>query len=86
VGVVNDLACRFRDGGDEPRGRAQSDACVLFESGGFGFVQPDTTVQFCAFVDRAWEFSPGDTLLTVRVRDTNGSVSAVAQLIVRVSP
>ncbi|GIW44140.1 MAG: hypothetical protein KatS3mg077_1422 [Candidatus Binatia bacterium] len=86
VGVVNDLACRFRDGGDEPRGRAQSDACVLFENGGFGFVQPDTTVQFCAFVDRAWEFSPGDTMLTVRVRDTNATVSAVAQMIVRVSP
>lgn len=85
VAVVNDLACRFRDGADEPRGRSLADACVLFGSGAFGFVRPDSAVQFCAFVDRAWEFPVGDTLLTARVRDTAGSVSAVAQIIVRVS-
>ncbi|MCX8070917.1 MAG: hypothetical protein N3C12_00500 [Candidatus Binatia bacterium] len=85
VAAVNDLSCRFRDGADEPRGRGLADACVLFGTGAFGFVRAESTVQFCAFVDRAWEFPPGDTLMSVRVRDTNGATSSVAQLIVRVT-
>jgi hypothetical protein len=84
VNVVNDLACRFRDGTDEPRGRALADACVLFDNGAFGFVRPDSSVQFCALVDRAWQFPPGETLLSVRVRDSAGNLSAVSQIIVRV--
>ncbi len=85
VAAVNDFSCRFRNGADEPRGRALADACVLFASGGFGFVRADSTVQFCAMVDRAWEFPEGDTLLTARVRDASGNLSAVAQIVVRVS-
>lgn len=85
IAVVNDFSCRFRDGANEPRGRASADACVLFPTGGFGFVRMDSTVQFCAFVDRAWEFPAGDTLLSARVRDTNGNTSTVAQIVVRVS-
>lgn len=84
VQVVNDLSCRFRDGADEPRGRALADACVLFDNGAFGFARADSTVQFCALVDRAWAFPSGDTVLTVRVRDTNGNLSAVSQIVIRV--
>lgn len=84
--VVNDLACRFRDGVDQPSGRTAGDACVQFDNGSFGFVAPDSTVQFCALVDRAWTFPDGDTLLTARLRDTSGNVGAPAKMIVRIAP
>ncbi len=84
IGVVNDLACRFRDGVDQPQGRTAVDACVQFENGSFGFVAADSTVQFCALVDRAWAFPDGDTLLTARVRDASGNVGATARILVRV--
>lgn len=85
LATVNDLACRFRDGVDQPLGRTAADACVQFENGSFGFVAPDSTLQFCALVDRAWSFPPGDTLLTVRLRDTNGNVGPLARIIIRIA-
>lgn len=85
VAAVNDLACRFRDGAGQSLGRTAADACVQFDNGSFGFVAPDSTLQFCALVDRAWSFPPGDTLLTVRLRDTSGNVGAPAQIVVRIT-
>jgi len=82
---VNDLACRFRDGADAPVGRGGSDSCVYFESTStYHFVDSDSTLQFCGFVDGILRFRPGDTLVTVRLRDVDDNVGAPAQLIVRV--
>ena len=71
---LNDLACRFIDGGGNKIGRkcGDSTACVLGEDGIFGCVTTDATVQFCGFIGQALTFPPGDTLVTVRVRDVAG--------------
>ena len=83
INTVNDLACRFLDGAGNPVGRG-GDACVLFPSGEFHFVNPQTTLQFCGFIDRPLEFQPGDTLVTVQLRDTDGNLGPSAQIVVRV--
>ena len=71
---LNDLGCRFIDGGGEKIGRTCGDstACVLGEDGIFGCVTPDATVQYCGFIGQPLTFPPGDTLVTVRVRDAQG--------------
>jgi hypothetical protein len=86
--AINDLACRFQDGQGQPVGRRDtSDACTLFlPEAEYHFVDPDSTIQFCALIDRPLSFPSGDTVVATRIRDTAGNVSAVAQLIVRVAP
>ncbi len=85
IDAVNDLACRFRDGADAPVGRGGSDSCVYFEStSSYRFAATGSTLQFCGFVDGVMRFQPGDTLVTVRLRDVEGNVGPPAQLIVRV--
>ena len=84
--AINDLACRFKDGQGQPVGRRDtSDACTLFlPEAQYRFVDPDSTIQFCALIDRPLSFPSGDTVVAARIRDTAGNVSAVAQLIVRI--
>ncbi|MBI3786023.1 MAG: hypothetical protein HY270_21750 [Deltaproteobacteria bacterium] len=82
--AVNDLACRFRDGSGQPNGRSSNDACILFGSGDFGFANSQSTLQFCAAVDSIIDFPSGDTLLTVRLRDTDGNLGPTARVIVRI--
>lgn len=84
VAAINDLACRFRSGADEPLGRGPEEACVLFPSGDYRFVSPLSTVQYCAAVDTRLAFPVGDTRLTVRARDAAGNVGAPRAMIVRV--
>jgi len=86
INTVNDLACRFVDGVGNYQGRAAADACVLFPSGDFGFVVDSSTVQFCGFISKVLEFAPGDTLTTVRLRDTDGQVGPAAQMIIHIGP
>ena len=86
IKTINDFACRFRDGQGLPRGVTQQDACVQFVSGDYGFVDVDSTLQFCGLVARTLAFPDGDTLVTVRLRDTNGFVGPSKQLIVRIEP
>jgi hypothetical protein len=62
------------------------DACVLFPSGDYGFVDATSTIEFCGQVARSLSFPDGDTLVTVRLRDAQGFVGPSAQLIVRVQP
>lgn len=83
---INDLACRFIDGGGNKVGRKCGDntACVLGSDGIFGCVTADATVQFCGFMGQALTFPPGDTIVTVRVRDVRGNFGAPRQLLVRV--
>lgn len=86
VAAINDFACRFRDGEGKPSGVGPADACTLFPSGDFGFVNPGSTVQYCAQVSRLIAFPEGDTVLTVRLRDVLGNVGAEAKIVVRVQP
>jgi len=86
IAAVNDLACRFVDGGDRPRARGGDDACIRFPSGDFGFAGAGSTVQFCGFVSRVFEFPPGDTLVTARLRDQADNPGPPDQIIIRVEP
>lgn len=83
---LNDLGCRFVDGLGMAVGRNCNgeQSCVRFESGEFGCVAPDATAQFCGFVARTFEFPAGDTLVSVRARDSQGNLGPIAQMIVRV--
>lgn len=84
IAAVNDLACRFLDGTGENRARTNvSDSCVNF-NGRFEFVAPDTTTQFCGFVNVPLGFPPGDTRVTARLRDAAGNWGGIAQIIIRV--
>jgi hypothetical protein len=84
---LNDLGCRFIDGGGNKIGRTCGDntACVLGDDGIFGCVTQEATVQYCGFIGQALTFPPGDTLVTVRVRDAQGNLGAPRQLVIRVS-
>ena len=83
IATVNDLACRFIDGSGHTQGRGPTEGCVLLDSGDEGFVNPASTVQFCGLIDKALTFPPGDTLVTVRLLDTDGNPGPIAQLVVR---
>lgn len=89
---INDLGCRFVNGGGEgqpsaPLGRKANDACTSVPpTGDLVFVnQAESTIQFCtAKITRAAEFLPGDTTITARVRDQAGNVGPASRIIVRV--
>jgi hypothetical protein len=84
--AINDLSCRFVNGSGDPKGRTEAEACTMFEDGNFGFVKPDTKVQFCALVAEPFSFPVGDTVVTVRVRDSSGQPGPPASFVVRVQP
>lgn len=83
--ALNDFGCRFIDGEGQPLGRSCGTGCVRFESGESGCVDERTQVQFCGQVAMPLAFPPGDTLVTVRVRDKGGNLGPPARLIVRVA-
>lgn len=82
--AISDLGCRFKDAAGNPGGRGPADACTRMPDGTDRFRAADSTVQFCALVDRPFAFPRGDTLVTVRLRDVAGHLSAPAALVVRV--
>jgi hypothetical protein len=78
--AMNDLACRFET-------FVESDAsCTLAKNGEYSFINQDSTTQFCMIVARAWAFPPGETLLSVRLRDTDGNPGPVKQMRILRSP
>ena len=78
--AINDFACRFET-------FIQSDSsCTMSPNGDYSFVNKDTTTQFCMLVAHAYAFPDGDTLLTVRVRDTDGNPGPVAHMRIRRVP
>jgi len=81
-------ASRFIDGADLQRGRPcnEETACLWIDDSHHGCVVPTTRLQFCGQISQNLEFRPGETLVTVRVRDTLGYLGPPAQLIVRVVP
>jgi hypothetical protein len=88
IDIVNDLACRFVDGGGAPIGRPSGYACVkYFPSEESGYANPQSTMEFCALITSDEQFPPAaDTALTVRLRDVDGNVGAPAQIIVHAGP
>lgn len=84
--AINDLACRFVDGGGQPLRRIVDDGCVKRPpTDDYGFMAADSWLQFCSIkVNRSIEFPPGDTMLTARLRDVEGNVGPVARIIIRV--
>lgn len=76
--ALNDFSCRFR-------AFSEADfACTQDNSGSFLFGNGGSTVQFCTLVNEVLTLPTGDTVLTVRLRDTAGQAGPSAQIVVRV--
>ncbi|MDX2169013.1 MAG: dockerin type I repeat-containing protein [Deltaproteobacteria bacterium] len=89
VDALNDLGCRFVDGTGQPQARNCAASCAKDANGDYACVDTATEAQFCVLVDTLLEFPPGDTLVTVRVRDKGRGTVAPnlgppSRLIVRV--
>jgi len=77
--ALNDLACRFKV-------FAETDfACTQNVRGNFVFADAGTVLQFCTLVNEALTFPPGDTVLSARLRDTEGHAGPPAEIVVRVA-
>jgi len=90
--ALNDFGCRFRNGGGGSSGRGLRDACTAFDDGSYHFVMAPgpgvlhpSTIQFCGLIDRPSAFPTGDTLLTARIRDLAGNLSAPSSVVIRVA-
>jgi len=83
--VINDLACRFKDGSGQRMGRDPDNACTLSPDGVFRTVSAISNIQFCGLVNAATEFPPGDTIVVVRIRDEDGNTSAPSTFVIRVA-
>jgi hypothetical protein len=76
-GALNDLACRFES-------FIESNAsCTVNKYGDFEFVSKQSKVQFCMVVARSWQFPLGDTLVSVRLRDTDGNPGPVSHFVMQ---
>jgi hypothetical protein len=73
AGPVNDFACRFTVG-----------PCTVDDMGMPRFLIQSSTVQFCGEITTPLAFSGGETLISLRLRDIDGQVGQVEQLVVRV--
>ena len=74
-----DFACRF-----DPGVSAAIPCTMRDASGDPKTINPSATAQFCDSVPDNAKFQPGDSLLTVRLRDNFGNPGPTAQIIVRV--
>jgi len=72
--AINDFSCRFET-------FIESDgSCTLNKNGDYSFVSKDTTTQFCMIVAHAYMYPVGRTLLSVRLRDSEGNPGPVKQM------
>src|SRR5262249_42317355 len=72
--AINDFGCRFETFIES------SSSCTLSGSGDYSFVNKESMTQFCRLVARAYGFPVGETLLSVRIRDSEGNPGPVKQL------
>jgi len=100
VNLLNDFGCRFKNGAGGYTGRSTFDACVQYTdldgnpTGEYGYADPiNSRVEFCSEIITSNESFPGpdsvpngNTVLTVRLRDTEGNAGGAAQIIVHVGP
>lgn len=86
--TLNDLACRFGvfnvgtgSNGTGPCTKvdATQDPALVTRNA------PLSTVQFCDQVSTTTAFPPGDSVLTVKVRDQNGNLGRPTQIVIRVA-
>jgi len=77
--ALNDFGCRFDV-------HTQDDPCTNDDAGNPAFLGAGTTLQYCTatVVGAELHFPPGDTVLTVQVRDTGEHLGFPATLVVRV--
>jgi len=89
VAAMNDLGCRVNDGAGNPVGRtSSSQACTRTDAPGtfgYGYVDPNSSIQFCLPIAGPWAFPLGDTIVAARVRDTSGTVGPPQEIVVRVA-
>lgn len=78
--TLNDMSCRFETFIES------NGSCTLNTYGDFEFLSKDTKVQFCMVVARSWAFPKGDTLVSVRLRDTDGNPGPVSRFVLRNQP
>jgi hypothetical protein len=72
--TLNDMSCRFEV-------FLESDSsCTLGKNEDWQFRDPETKIQFCMTVAKAWNFPIGDTMVSARVRDTAGNVGPVKRI------
>jgi hypothetical protein len=72
--TLNDMGCRFEV-------FLESDSsCTLGPNEDWQFRDAETKIQFCMTVARAWNFPIGETLVTVRLRDTAGNYGPVKKI------
>lgn len=75
--ALNDFACRF-----ETFIESES-SCTVDAGGDYAFIKKDTTTQFCMIVARAYGFPVGETVVTVRLRDTAGNPGPAKRMRIR---
>jgi hypothetical protein len=77
--ALNDFGCRFDV-------HTNDNPCTNNDAGNPAFLGTGTTLQYCtlAVVGAELHFPPGDTVLTVQVRDTDGNLGFPAAVVVRV--
>lgn len=73
VAALNDLGCHFATG-----------QCLSYSDGSSHYYSAQSTVQFCATVGNQFRFAAGETRITLRLRDRNGTAGEPAAMIVRV--
>ena len=78
--AINDLSCRFETFIES------NSSCTVNQYGDFEFLDKSSKVQFCMVVARSWQFPEGDTLVSVRLRDTDGNPGPVSRFVVRYKP
>ena len=76
--ALDDFACRFQV-------LSPSLPCTYIDNSGIAKpINPATVVQFCDTVAPIAAFRPGDSIVTVQLRDTTGNIGPTAQIVVRV--
>ncbi len=74
--ALNDIGCNFA--------LSSLSSCVVNSFGQPIMAGPGSQIQFCATVSRSLAFAPGDTTVTVRLRDVSGYLGLPRQMVVRV--
>ncbi|HXQ21708.1 MAG TPA: hypothetical protein VN812_08540 [Candidatus Acidoferrales bacterium] len=77
--ALTNFACRFQAFAGDTR------CTFVDDSGESSFVTPGSVIQFCDAVTTTAAFQPGDSVLTVQLRDTSGRVGPTAQIVIRVA-
>lgn len=77
--ALTEMACHFE------LASAANVACTRDRNGNFAFLGSGSTRQFCFQVPQVVGFPDGDTTVAVQMRDTNGNLGPIQEIIVRVA-